>query len=149
MSHGLNKVTLTISNAAAFASGWTLSAAGQLTTTGMTGYVASTTSAVVQPKGSRRMVELAGSQQLARYKVWIYKSAAGTWPTIRGGPDLSAQYLPTLFQIGGLYYEVQLVRDWTSGLLPHIYAEAELLSLNRPATENTVDPGDSSNTVEW
>ena len=149
MSHGLNKISVSMSNAAAFASGWTLTAAGQLSVAGLTGYVASTVYAVVQPVGSRRSVELAGAQQLARYKIWIYKNADGTWPTIRGGPDLAAQFLPTIFYIGGLYYEVQFVKDWQTGLLPHIYAEAELLGLSRPATESTVDPGNSSNTVEW
>lgn len=148
MIHGLNKVTLTIANASAYGTGWTLTDAGQLTVEGMTGYVTSTVYAAVQPmpSGSRRRVEDAGTQIEGRLKLWFYKDSSGSFPTVRGGPDLAATLLPTLVQRDGLWFEVQLVKSWAHGLLPHIYAEAELLGLTRPAEDEDTAPADGGGT---
>lgn len=147
-AHGLNKQTVTISNADVYGAGWTLTDAGQLTTEGMTGYVSSTLYAVIQPIKEKRNVEDGGTQTSGRYKAWLYKSG-GTWPTVRGGPDLAGDELPTLVQWDGSYYEVQSVKEWKHGLLPHIFVELELLALERDAQEELdyTAPGQPTDTL--
>lgn len=131
-AHGLNKQTVTISNADAYGAGWTLTDAGQLTTAGMAGYVASTLYAVIQPTGTKRRVEDGGTQTTGKYRGWLYQ-ASSAWPVVRGGPDLAGNELPTLILWDGDYYEVQTVKEWKHGLLPHIFVELELLAHQRDA----------------
>lgn len=135
MIHGLNKRTVTIANAAAYGAGWAVDDAGQLTTEGLGGYVEDTALVAIQPLGRRRLIEEAGTEVETGYKVFFY-ARGGSWPTVRGGPDLDGSLLPTLLQWDGIWYEVQIVKDWREGLLPHIWAEVKALEYTRPATDS-------------
>lgn len=142
LAHGLNKQTTTIANATAYGSGWGLDAQGQLTTASLAGYEESSVRAVVQPLGSSRRVEGPGPEVVGAYKLWLY-AVAGVFPTVRGGPDLPGTLLPTLILWRDHWYEVQKVKDWSHGNLPHIYAEATLLGLTRPAAATTAADSDT------
>ena len=146
--HGLNKVAVVIANAAAYSTGWAFDARGQPEVQG-SGYVQSTVYAAIQPfQGARRRVDGGGAQEQSRIKIFFYKDATGVFPTILGGIDLPPNYLPTLIQWGGDWHEVQLVDDWQSGLLPHIMAEAEKLSITRDPVVS-VGPDGDGDTVVW
>ena len=148
---GLNSRTVTISNASGYGAGWTLTASGQLTTEGMTGYVEASATAAVQPRDEVRVVEGGGTQKRGVLRIWFYKNADGSWPTVRGAPDALGDELPTLLAWDGRYYEIQNTRNWKHGLRPHIYAEAEVLSLERPGTTETshTPEGGGTDTVDW
>lgn len=147
-AHGLNKRTITIANADAYGAGWALTDAGQVSTDGLTGYVEGSAVAAVQPLGTSRMIEDPGSEQTGGYKFFFYNMGGG-WPLIRGGPDLPGTLLPTLVSWDGLWYEVQIVRDWKHGMLPHIYAEGTLLGLSRPAAPVSEDVPDTGDETVW
>ena len=131
---GINRQTVTIANASAYGTGWALDEAGLLTTEGYSGFTTSSASVDIQPIRVGRSIFGAGAQATGRFKVYFYPDSSGNFPTVNGVPDDSATLLPTLLLWKSRWYEVQNVDPWEHGLLPHIRAELELVSLRRRTT---------------
>ncbi len=137
----------TIKNAQSRGTGWTVDEEGLVTTEGLPGYVETTVQAAVQPiMGDKTVRQLDGAMPTGTLVAHVYKNADDTWPTIRGAFDLDGDELPTLISYDGEDYEVQNVRYWKNGLIPHIRAEATLLGMDRSLKQSY---NDGTDTVEY
>ena len=143
----VNARNITIKNAQSRGTGWTVDAEGLVTTEGLPGYEETTVLAAVQPiTGDKTLREIDGAMPTATLVAHVYKNADGSFPTVRGAFDLDGDELPTLISYDGEDYEVQNVRYWTNGLIPHIRAEATLLGMDRSLKQSYTE---GSDTVEY
>lgn len=151
MPFGLNARLYTIRNYAALGTGWVVDDAGRAQEQDTpAAWDEETIKANIQPYlGKVRMAQGGVATPVTdRIKGDVYKYR-GAFPDLIPS-DNAAGKLATRVSFGGDWYEIQLVRDWTRGLLPYLYFEAALLpaveTTNGPATDTTLA---SDKQIDW
>lgn len=148
---GLNARIYTIRNYAARATGWEVDEAGraQLLDT-PSAWEESSIRSNIQPYLGRVRMAVGGvaTPVTDRIKGDVYKYR-GAFPDLIPS-DNTQGLLATRVLFDDKWYEIQLVRDWTRGLMPYLYFEAEMLPdvevTNGPATDTALD---ADLQVEW
>lgn len=123
----INLRNYTVRNYEALGTGWTYDDAGvpQLSTD-TDDYAEVTIVANLQPYlGWTRKSQDGGSVSTHRIKAYV-QAVAGVFPDIIPASN-ALKRRGSLLSYNGEWYEIQLVKVWSQGLLPHLYIEGELL----------------------
>ena len=129
---GIGEGPVTIAQYGARGVGWTISETG---TVDLGTATESVITARIHPRRKSRYFPTQDNvEQQDGIRIQVYVNDDGSWPEIYS-VEGDATRLPTLVAWNGRWYSVQMVRDWRSGLLPHLHVEADWIGKIRPATE--------------
>jgi hypothetical protein len=129
---GLNYATYTFRNVPAkdAVGGFILDGTGRPSPRDASEGNAYTMLANIQPYlGVQRARLDSGVDDTHRLQGYAYADFAGVFPDLHGS-ESGDRVLASVIEYGGSMYKIELVKDWTRGLLPHIYFEAERITMS-------------------
>lgn len=151
MGHGLNPRIYTIRNYTEQGVGWDVDAAGHtILEDDANAWAESPIKANIMPFTGERRTSPGNTATagVERIKADVFRYQGG-WPDIVPA-DNARRLMPTRILYDDRWWEVQVKKDWTRGLLPYIYFEAELLpsvQISEGPDTDTALPSDQQ--VRW